>query len=57
MAQQDRQDNATVEEAWRKEIARRIQELDSGVAKTIPWEEVRRTIQAKMANKISRENQ
>jgi len=26
--------------AWNEEIARRIAELDSGKAKTVPWEEV-----------------
>jgi putative addiction module component (TIGR02574 family) len=30
-----------VEEAWRKEIERRVAELDSGIAKTVPWETVR----------------
>jgi putative addiction module component (TIGR02574 family) len=29
------------ESAWSEEIARRIAALDSGQAKTIPWEEVR----------------
>jgi putative addiction module component (TIGR02574 family) len=30
-----------VQAAWDEEIKRRIEELDSGKAKTIPWEEVR----------------
>jgi len=30
------------EDAWKKEIARRISDLDFGKAKTVPWEEVRR---------------
>jgi putative addiction module component (TIGR02574 family) len=30
-----------VEEAWRKEIERRVAELDSGTAETVPWETVR----------------
>ena len=30
------------EQAWNEEIARRITDLDSGNAKTVPWEEVRR---------------
>ncbi|MBZ5492703.1 MAG: addiction module protein [Acidobacteriia bacterium] len=34
--------------AWDDEIARRIEELDSGKAKTIPWDEVRRRIAAKL---------
>jgi putative addiction module component (TIGR02574 family) len=29
------------EEAWDKEIKRRVQELDSGAVKTVPWSEVR----------------
>jgi putative addiction module component (TIGR02574 family) len=31
------------EGAWNDEIARRIADLDSGKAKTVPWEKVRRT--------------
>jgi putative addiction module component (TIGR02574 family) len=34
------------EEEWSKEIARRIQELDTGKARPIPWAEVRRRISA-----------
>ncbi len=34
------------EEAWNQEIARRVEELDSGKAKTIPWDEVRHRIEA-----------
>ena len=34
------------EEAWKKEIARRIEELDSGKVKPIPWAEARRQIAA-----------
>jgi len=30
-----------VEQAWAKEIERRVAELDSGAVKTIPWETVR----------------
>ena len=30
-----------VEEAWRKEVERRLAELDSGAAKTVPWETLR----------------
>jgi putative addiction module component (TIGR02574 family) len=33
--------------AWNREIARRIEDLDSGKAKTIPWEAVRSRISAK----------
>ncbi len=31
-----------LEAAWEEEIARRVQELDSGKAVPIPWSEVRR---------------
>jgi putative addiction module component (TIGR02574 family) len=41
----DRMD-ASAEEAWRDEIARRIAELDSGKVKPIPWAEARREIAA-----------
>ncbi len=34
--------------AWHDEIARRIQDLDSGTAEAIPWTEVRRRIAAKL---------
>jgi putative addiction module component (TIGR02574 family) len=34
--------------AWDAEIARRIQELDSGTSKTVPWEEVRKRNLAKL---------
>ena len=37
-----------VQAAWEEEIARRIAELDSGKAKTVPWEEVRRRNLAKL---------
>jgi putative addiction module component (TIGR02574 family) len=32
------------ESVWNEEIGRRITELDSGKAKTVPWEEVRRRV-------------
>ena len=37
----------SAEEAWNEEIARPIADLDSGKAKTVPWEEVRRRTLAK----------
>ncbi len=36
--------DATAEQEWGREIARRIEELDSGTVKPIPWEEARRQI-------------
>jgi putative addiction module component (TIGR02574 family) len=38
--------DASVEEAWSQEIARRIAELDSGKVKPVPWAEARRQITA-----------
>ena len=31
----------SAEAAWNQEIARRIEDLDSGRAKVVPWEEIR----------------
>jgi putative addiction module component (TIGR02574 family) len=45
-----REDPATVEAAWNDEVARRIAELDTGKAKTIPWEEVRQRVAAKLTH-------
>jgi putative addiction module component (TIGR02574 family) len=39
---------AEIEIAWDKEIARRLEEIDSGKVKTIPAEEVFARIQAKL---------
>jgi putative addiction module component (TIGR02574 family) len=36
--------DAAAEEEWSREIAKRIEELDSGKVKPIPWPEVRRRI-------------
>jgi len=38
--------DASAEEVWSQEIARRIEELDSGKVKPIPWAEARRQISA-----------
>lgn len=38
------------EAAWQKEIARRIQDLDSGKVTAIPWADVRRRVAAKLSN-------
>jgi len=34
-----------VEEAWRGEIGHRLQEINSGAAALVPWEEARRLVQ------------
>ena len=36
------------DEAWEKEIARRIADVDSGKAKTVPWEAVRGKISSRL---------
>ena len=36
----------SAEDAWKREIARRMEELDSGKVKPIPWAEARRQIAA-----------
>lgn len=38
--------DASAEEEWNREIACRIEELDSGKVKTIPWADARREIAA-----------
>jgi putative addiction module component (TIGR02574 family) len=35
------------EEAWRQEIRNRLQEIDSGTAKMVPWDEARRRLLAR----------
>jgi putative addiction module component (TIGR02574 family) len=37
-----------VEAAWAEEIKRRIQELDAGTAKTVPWEQVRQRLLSRL---------
>jgi putative addiction module component (TIGR02574 family) len=43
-------DPRAVEAAWNEEIARRIKDIDSGEAKTVPWEEVRHRISSKLSH-------
>jgi putative addiction module component (TIGR02574 family) len=40
----DGHEDEGVEEAWAEEIARRMQEVESGAVKTIPWAEARRRL-------------
>jgi putative addiction module component (TIGR02574 family) len=39
------------EAAWQQEIARRMDEVQSGKAKTVPWDEVQRKGQALLREK------
>jgi putative addiction module component (TIGR02574 family) len=36
------------EEAWREEIHRRLQEIDCGAVKLIPWEDAERRLSAQL---------
>ena len=36
--------------AWSEEIRRRIADLDSGAAKSVPWEEVQRRISSRLTH-------
>jgi putative addiction module component (TIGR02574 family) len=36
----------SIEEAWDKEVARRMKDLDAGRAVTVPWEELRQQLLA-----------
>jgi len=38
--------DASAEEEWSREIAHRIEELDSGKVKPVPWAEARRQLSA-----------
>ena len=40
--------DAGVEAAWAEEIERRIRQVDSGEVKTIPWEDVRAKLYARL---------
>jgi len=40
----DEGQDADVQAAWSEEIARRLEELDSGAVAPIPWAEVRRRL-------------
>ncbi len=42
----DEQEDEAVEEAWAREIQRRMLEIESGAVKTIPWPEARKRILA-----------
>jgi putative addiction module component (TIGR02574 family) len=37
---------SSVEEAWDQEVARRIEDLKTGNAVTVPWEQLRRELRA-----------
>jgi putative addiction module component (TIGR02574 family) len=41
-----------VEAAWAEEIERRVRQVDSGEVKTIPWEEVRAKVYARLKESV-----
>ena len=41
--------DANVDNAWREEVARRIKAVDSGEMATIPWEDLRERLHARLA--------
>jgi putative addiction module component (TIGR02574 family) len=43
----DSEVDENVEEAWRQEIYRRLQQIDSGAVQLIPWEDAERRLWAK----------
>ena len=40
-----------VEAAWAEEVERRVRQIDSGEVKTIPWEQVRANLYARLSEK------
>jgi putative addiction module component (TIGR02574 family) len=44
IASLDEVPDTDVEQAWQEEIQRRLQQIDRGEVKTIPWEEVQRRL-------------
>lgn len=44
----DTEVDESAEEAWRNEIALRIRDLDTGAVQTMPWDEVRRQLRARL---------
>jgi putative addiction module component (TIGR02574 family) len=44
IASLDEVPDADVEQAWQEEVQRRLQQIDRGEVKTIPWEEVQRQL-------------
>jgi putative addiction module component (TIGR02574 family) len=36
------------EQAWKREVARRLQELDSGTVETVAWDDVRRQLRTRL---------
>ena len=43
--------NPDIEAAWQQEIARRMEEIESGKVKTVPWREVQKRAEAALHSK------
>jgi putative addiction module component (TIGR02574 family) len=52
----DTEGDATAEDAWRDEIYLRLQEIDRGAARLIPWQDVQRRLRARLQQRRSRPN-
>ena len=44
----DDEGSASAEDAWNREVSRRMTALNSGEAVTVPWEEVQRQLRARV---------
>jgi putative addiction module component (TIGR02574 family) len=44
IASLDEAPDTNVEQAWQEEIQKRLQQIERGEVKTIPWEEVKRRL-------------
>jgi putative addiction module component (TIGR02574 family) len=40
--------DAGAEDAWREEIFRRLQQIDSGAIPLVPWDEARRRLRSRL---------
>jgi len=47
----DGQPDEGVEAAWAEEIERRVRQIENGEVKTVPWEEVRAKLHARLNEK------
>lgn len=44
----DQQVDAAVEETWREEIFRRLEQIDSGTVQLLPWEDARHRLRSRL---------
>ena len=48
------EEQADVEEAWKREVANRVAALEAGEVETIPWEVVRSRLLARLSERRAR---